>query len=677
MDFKLQAPFQPMGDQPQAIKKLIQGIKDGEQHQVLLGATGTGKTYTIANVIQEMQLPALIIAHNKTLAAQLYAEFKSFFPENAVEYFVSYYDYYQPEAYVPHHDLFIEKETDINEEIDRLRLAATTALMSRKDVIIVASVSCIYGLGNPEAYGKVVIDLQVGSVYRRNALLRQLIEGQYSRNDIDLKPGSFRVRGDTLEIAPAYDDHFIYRISFFGDEVERITQIDRVTAEILEEIKEVSIFPAKHFITDEEKLRQAIADIDEELNEQIITFKKHGKLLEAQRIEQRCKYDLEMLREIGYCSGIENYSRHLDQRPVNSPPWTMMDYLPQEYLLILDESHMTVPQIRGMFNGDRSRKATLVEYGFRLPSALDNRPLQFEEFEGKMGHTIYTSATPGPYELDKVEKVVDQVIRPTGLIDPKVIVRPIEGQVDDLIGEIYQRTERNERVLVTTLTKRMAEDLSKYMEDSGIKVHYLHSEIDTLERVAILRDLRLGIYNVIVGINLLREGLDLPEVSLVAILDADKAGFLRSDTALIQTIGRAARHIKGTVIMYADKVTPAMQTALDETDRRRQIQTEYNQEHGIEPESISKTISDITERVKQGAIKEEGADYQGGLEGIPVPELKNIIEELEKQMLVAAENLEFETAAGLRDRIFELRELLALQTDMKPWEKINLLAGNE
>ena len=555
-------------------------------------------------------------------------------------------------------------------------MAATTALMSRKDVIIIASVSCIYGLGNPEAYGKVVIDLQVGSVYRRNALLRQLIEGQYSRNDIDLKPGSFRVRGDTLEIAPAYDDHFIYRISFFGDEVERITQIDRVTAEILEEIKEVSIFPAKHFITDEEKLRQAIADIDEELNEQVITFNKHGKLLEAQRIEQRCKYDLEMLREIGYCSGIENYSRHLDQRPVNSPPWTMMDYLPQDYLLILDESHMTVPQIRGMFNGDRSRKATLVEYGFRLPSALDNRPLQFEEFEGKMGHTIYTSATPGPYELDKVDKVVDQVIRPTGLIDPKVIVRPIEGQVDDLIGEIYQRTERNERVLVTTLTKRMSEDLSKYMEDSGIKVHYLHSEINTLERVGILRDLRLGIYNVIVGINLLREGLDLPEVSLVAILDADKAGFLRSATALIQTIGRAARHVKGTVIMYADKVTPAMQTALDETDRRREIQSAHNKKHGIEPESISKTISDITERVKRGAIKEEGADYQGGLEGIPVPELKDIIQELEKQMLVAAENLEFETAAGLRDQIFELREVLALQTDMKPWEKINLLAGN-
>jgi len=678
MEFKLQAPFRPMGDQPQAIEKLIQGINDGKQDQVLLGATGTGKTYTIANIIEQMQLPALVIAHNKTLAAQLYAEFKSFFPENAVEYFVSYYDYYQPEAYVPHHDLFIEKETDINDEIDRLRLAATTALMSRKDVIIVASVSCIYGLGNPEAYGNVAIGLKVGQVYRRNALLRQLVEGQYSRNDIDLKPGSFRVRGDTLEIAPAYDDQFIYRVSFFGDEVERITQIDRVTAELLDEISEVNIFPAKHFITEEDKLKQAIIDIQNELDDQIIYFNKHGKLLEAQRIEQRAKYDLEMLREVGYCSGIENYSRHLDQRPANSPPWTMMDYLPQEYLLILDESHMTVPQIRGMFNGDRSRKATLVEYGFRLPSALDNRPLKFEEFEKKMGHTIYTTATPGPYELDKVDNVVvDQVIRPTGLIDPEVVVRPIEGQVDDLMGEIYQRSERGERVLVTTLTKRMAEDLSKYLEDSGVKVHYLHSEIDTLERVAILRDLRMGVYDVIVGINLLREGLDLPEVSLVAILDADKAGFLRSDTALIQTIGRAARHVKGKVIMYADSITPAMKTALEETERRRQKQNEYNQEHGIEPESIIKTISDITERVKLRAVAEGGADYKAGAEAIPVPELKNIIKELEAQMLTSAENLEFETAAGIRDQIFELRELLALQTDMKPWEKINLLAGKE
>ncbi len=676
MDFKLQAPFQPMGDQPQAIEKLIQGIQNGEQHQVLLGATGTGKTYTIANIIEKMQMPALVMAHNKTLAAQLYAEFKSFFPENAVEYFVSYYDYYQPEAYIPHHDLFIEKETDINEEIERLRLAATTALMSRKDVIIVASVSCIYGLGNPEAYGSVVIELKVGNIYRRNALLRQLIEGQYTRNDIDLRPGSFRVRGDTLELAPAYDDQYVYRISFFGDEVERITRIHRVTAEILEEINEVSIFPAKHFITEEEKLRQAIVDIEEELDEQIIYFNKHGKLLEAQRIEQRCKYDLEMLREIGYCSGIENYSRHLDQRPPQSAPWTMMDYLPQDYLLILDESHMTVPQIRGMFNGDQSRKATLVEYGFRLPSALDNRPLKFEEFEGKMGHTIYTSATPGPYELGKVEKVIDQVIRPTGLIDPKVIVRPIEGQVDDLIGEIYQRTERSERILVTTLTKRMAEDLSTYLEESGIKVHYLHSEIDTLERVSILRDLRMGVFDVIVGINLLREGLDLPEVSLVAILDADKAGFLRSDTALIQTIGRASRHLQGKVIMYADKITPAMQTALDETERRREKQAKYNQEHGIQPESIKKSITDITERVKKKAIAEAGGDYKaGGAQAIPLPELKSIIDELEKQMLTAAENLEFETAAGLRDQIFELRELLALQSDLKPWEKINLLAG--
>ncbi len=675
MDFKLQAPFQPMGDQPQAIEKLIQGIENGEQHQVLLGATATGKTYTIANVIERMQMPALVMAHNKTLAAQLYAEFKSFFPENAVEYFVSYYDYYQPEAYVPHHDLFIEKETDVNEDIERLRLAATTALMSRKDVIIVASVSCIYGLGNPAAYGSVVIELSVGNIYRRNALLRQLIEGQYTRNDIDLRPGSFRVRGDTLEVAPAYDDQYVYRISFFGDEVERITQIHRVTAEILDEIQEVKIFPAKHFITEEDKLRQAIVDIENELDEQIIYFTKHGKLLEAQRIEQRSKYDLEMLREIGYCSGIENYSRHLDQRPPQSAPWTMMDYLPQDYLLILDESHMTVPQIRGMFNGDRSRKSTLVEYGFRLPSALDNRPLQFEEFEKKMGHTIYTSATPGPYELGKVDKVIDQVIRPTGLIDPEVIVRPIEGQVDDLIGEIYQRTERGERILVTTLTKRMAEDLSTYLEESGIKVHYLHSEIDTLERVSILRDLRMGVFDVIVGINLLREGLDLPEVSLVAILDADKAGFLRSDTALIQSIGRAARHVEGKVIMYGDKITPAMQTALDETERRRKKQDQYNKEHGIQPESIKKSISDITERVKRKAVAEAGGDYQAGAEGIPLPELKKIILELEKQMLKAAENLEFETAAGLRDQIFELRELLALESNLKPWEKINLLAG--
>jgi excinuclease ABC subunit B len=677
MPFDLKAPFKPTGDQPEAIEKIVQGVENGQQHQVLLGATGTGKTYTMANVIERMQMPALVIAHNKTLAAQLYAEFKSFFPDNAVEYFVSYYDYYQPEAYVPHQDLYIEKDTDINEEIDRLRLAATTALMSRKDVIIVASVSCIYGLGSPDAYGKVVIDLKEGEIYRRNALLRQLIEGQYERNEVELKPGTFRVRGDTLEIAPAYENDFLYRISFFGDEVERITRIHRVTGEILESLEKVNIYPAKHYITEEEKFHRAIEDIEEELEEQLEYFKSAGKLLEAQRLEQRTKYDLEMLREVGYCSGIENYSRHLDQRPPGSPPWTLMDYLPQEYLLIIDESHMTIPQIRGMFNGDRSRKATLVEYGFRLPSALDNRPLQFDEFEEKMGYTIYTSATPGPYELEKAPEVIDQVIRPTGLVDPQVEVRPIEGQVDDLIGEIYQHTERGERVLVTTLTKRMAEDLADYLRDTGIKVHYLHSEIDTIERVGILRDLRMGVYDVVVGINLLREGLDLPEVSLVAILDADKSGFLRSDTALIQTIGRAARHVNGKVIMYANEITAAMQNAIDETNRRREIQISYNREHDIEPASIKKAISDITDRVPVKAIAEAEGEYDAErVKGIPEDELKEIIADLKQQMLTAADNLEFEKAAALRDQIFELREILAMESDLKPWEKIQLLAGD-
>ncbi len=677
MPFDLKAPFKPTGDQPEAIEKIVQGVENGQQHQVLLGATGTGKTYTMANVIERLQLPALVIAHNKTLAAQLYAEFKSFFPDNAVEYFVSYYDYYQPEAYVPHQDLYIEKDTDINEEIDRLRLAATTALMSRRDVIIVASVSCIYGLGSPDAYGKVVIDLKKGEIYRRNALLRQLIEGQYERNEVELKPGAFRVRGDTLEIAPAYENDFLYRISFFGDEVEQITRIHRVTGEILESLDKVNIYPAKHYITEEEKLSRAIQDIEEELEEQLAYFRSEGKLLEAQRLEQRTKYDLEMLQEVGYCSGIENYSRHLDQRPPGSPPWTLMDYLPQEYLLIIDESHMTIPQIRGMFNGDRSRKATLVEYGFRLPSALDNRPLKFDEFEEKMGYTIYTSATPGPYELEKAPEVIDQVIRPTGLVDPLIEVRPIEGQVDDLIGEIYQRTERGERVLVTTLTKRMAEDLADYLRDTGIKVHYLHSEIDTIERVGILRDLRMGVYDVVVGINLLREGLDLPEVSLVAILDADKSGFLRSDTALIQTIGRAARHVNGKVIMYANEITPAMQHAIDETNRRRDIQIAYNEEHDIEPESIKKAISDITDRVPVKAVAEAEGEYDAEkVKGIPEDELREIIADLKEQMLTAADNLEFEKAAALRDQIFELREILAMESDLKPWEKIQLLAGD-
>ena len=676
MKFNLQAPFQPTGDQPQAIRELVAGIRDGKRSQVLLGATGTGKTYTVAKVIQDLQMPALVMAHNKTLAAQLYSEFRSFFPDNAVEYFVSYYDFYQPEAYVPRRDLYIEKEVDINDEIERLRLAATTALMSRKDVIIVASVSCIYGLGSPEAYGQVAVELKVGEITRRNALLRQLIEGQYQRNDIELLPGAFRVRGDTLEIAPAYDDKFIYRISFFGDEVENISRIHRVTAEILEDLSTVTIFPAKHFIAEEDKLKQAIKDIQEEQKAQIEYFESRGKLLEAQRIEQRTAYDIEMLREAGFCSGIENYSRHLDQRPPGSPPWTLMDYLPSEYLLILDESHMTVPQIRGMYKGDQSRKSTLVEFGFRLPSALDNRPLTFDEFESRMGYTIYTSATPGAYELDLVDKVVEQIIRPTGLIDPEVEVRPIAGQVDDLIGEIYKRTERGERILVTTLTKRMAEDLSDYLMEAGIKVHYLHSEVDTLERVGILRDLRLGVFDVVVGINLLREGLDLPEVSLVAILDADKAGFLRSDTALIQTIGRASRHLNGQVIMYADKITPAMKTALDETNRRRAKQMAHNVEHGIEPASIIKSITDITERISSRGIAESQSKYDvGNTDGIPANELREIIADLEEHMQAAAESLEFEKAAALRDQIFELRETLALQSNLKPWEKIKLLAG--
>ncbi|HLF89948.1 MAG TPA: excinuclease ABC subunit UvrB, partial [Anaerolineales bacterium] len=516
MDFQIQTPFQPSGDQPEAIIQLVEGIRQGYRNQVLLGATGTGKTHTIARVIQELQMPALVMAHNKTLAAQLYAEFKDFFPHNAIEYFVSYYDYYQPEAYVPRKDLYIEKETDINEEIDRLRLAATASLMSRRDVIIVASVSCIYGLASPEAYYKGVIPLEVGVIYRRNALLRQLVESQYERNDVELRPGNFRVRGDTLEIAPAYEDDTVYRISFWGDEVERMVKVNPLTGEMLGELAKLNLFPAKHFVADEDKLQQALKDIESELEERLAQFKSQEKYLEAQRIEQRTRYDLEMLRETGTCSGIENYSRPLDQRPPGSPPWTLVDYLPSDYLLILDESHMTVPQIRGMYNGDRSRKETLVEYGFRLPSALDNRPLMFKEFEQRMGYTLYTSATPGPYEMQRADQIVEQIIRPTGLVDPDVEVRPTQGQIDDLVGELRERIERGERILVTTLTKRMAEKLADYLMEIGIKVHYLHSEIHTLDRVGILRDLRMGVFDVIVGINLLREGLDLPEVSLVA-----------------------------------------------------------------------------------------------------------------------------------------------------------------
>ena len=683
MKFRLDAPFIPTGDQPEAIAQLVEGVKKGFKHQVLLGATGTGKTFTMANLIQELQMPALVMAHNKTLAAQLYSEFKEFFPDNAVEYFVSYYDYYQPEAYMPQHDLYIEKETQINEEIERLRLAATTALMSRRDVIIVASVSCIYGLGNPEEYGKTIITLEKGAIYRRNALLRRLVESQYQRNDLELRPGTFRVRGDTLEIFPAYEDRHVLRMSFFGDEVERILDINPVTGEVYTEPDSVSIFPAKHYVTQEESLKLTIADIEAELNERISYFKSHDRLLEAQRIEQRTLYDLEMLREVGYCSGIENYSRHLDRRQAGSAPWTLIDYLPSEYLLIIDESHMSIPQVRGMFNGDRSRKQVLADFGFRLPSALDNRPLKFDEFEQHMGSTIYTSATPGPYELQHAELVAEQIIRPTGLVDPQVEVRPTKGQVDDLVGEIRKRTLAGERVLVTTLTKRMSEDLSEYMMELGIKVHYLHSEVETLERIAILRDLRLGVFDVLVGINLLREGLDLPEVSLVAILDADKQGFLRSGTALIQTIGRAARNANGKVIMYADKETDAIIFALGETNRRRAKQVAYNEAHGIVPISIHKAVRDITDRmgVDAHAMAERSGEYKTGGKRkgpvMPQNELQRLVEELEKQMKQAAKNLEFEKAAALRDEMYELRAMMVEDSNLTPLQKMKILSGED
>jgi len=674
-EFRLHAPFEPTGDQPEAIEQLVAGLMRNDKHQVLLGATGTGKTFTIASVIDRIQRPTLVLAHNKTLAAQLYAEFKGFFPDNAVEYFVSYYDYYQPEAYVPRHDLYIEKETEINQEIERMRLSTTTSVFSRRDVIVVASVSCIFGLGNPEAYGRVVIDLEVGGRYRRHAVLRQLVESHYERNDLELKPGAFRVRGDTLEVMPAYDEHGL-RVSFLDDQVERIVEFDPLTGELLVDRQQISIYPAKHFITDEEKMTIALADIEAELNQRLEIFKAQEKLLEAQRLEQRTRYDLEMMHEVGYCSGIENYSRHLDQRPAGSPPWTLIDYFPPDYLLVVDEGHMTIPQVRGMHAGDRSRKETLVEYGFRLPSALDNRPLSFDEFETRTGQIIYTSATPGPYELSVASQVVEQIIRPTGLVDPQVEVRPVEGQIDDLVTEIRRRVDVGERVLVTTLTKRMAEDLSDYLLELTIKVHYLHSEIDTLERVSILRDLRLGVYDVVVGINLLREGLDLPEVSLVAILDADKEGFLRSDTALIQTIGRASRHVQGKVIMYADRMTNSMRRAIDETERRRAIQIAFNQTHGIEPASIIKEIRDLTDQLAAHAIAEHPTEYKTFTPAqMPLDELSRLIKGLERQMKAAAEALEFEKAAALRDQIFELREVVVEKKDLPPWQRARALAG--
>lgn len=676
--FELVSDFQPTGDQPQAITQLMQGLNNGDRFQTLLGATGTGKTFSIAQVIEQTQRPTLVLAHNKTLAAQLYSEFREFFPQNAVSYFVSYYDYYQPEAYVPRHDLYIEKETQINEEIDRLRLQATANLMSREDVIIVASVSCIYGIGNPEAWGRVTVHIARGKQYRRDILLRRLVDIQYDRNDLELRRGTFRVRGDTLQLFPAYAET-AFTIEFWGDEVERITEFDALTGEVLLEHAQVEIFPAKQFITDEEKLAQAINDIEAELNERIKYFKERNMLLEAQRIEQRTLYDLEMLREIGYTGGIENYSRHLDQRAEGEPPWTLLDYFPANYLMVVDESHMTIPQVRGMFAGDRSRKTTLVDYGFRLPSALDNRPLNFEEFEGKINQVIFTSATPGPYEMEKSSRIVRQVIRPTGVLDPEVEVRPVKGQIDNLLGEINQRVERGQRVLVTTLTKRMAEDLSDYLLEMGVKVHYLHSEVHTIERTEILRDLRIGVFDVVVGINLLREGLDLPEVSLVAILDADKEGFLRSETSLIQTIGRAARHVDGKVIMYADRITRSMRAAIDETDRRRERQMAYNQKHGIEPRSIIKAVHDLTEDIAQEelVVAEGQAGYVTARD-LPKAELNKLIKELEKQMKQAAQALEFEKAAVLRDQIVELRQIQVLKEaggdgDLPEWERIRKL----
>jgi excinuclease ABC subunit B len=665
--FELVSDFKPMGDQPQAIEQLVDGLKREQKFQTLLGATGTGKTYTMAQVIQRTQRPTLIMAHNKTLAAQLYSEFKEFFPKNSVNYFVSYYDYYQPEAYIARTDTYIEKDTAINEELDRLRLASTTSLFARRDVIIVASVSCIYGIGNPEDWGSTVVKLVTGENRRRDLLLRRLVDLQYDRNDIAFGRGKFRVRGDTLEVHPAYTET-AYRIEFWGDVIERMTEIDPLTGEILKEEASIEIYPAKQFITSEEKLQRAMQTIEAELADRLKYFKEHEMFLEAQRIEQRTKYDLEMLREVGYCSGIENYSRHFDGRSAGEPPWTLVDYFPDDFLLMIDESHMTIPQIRAMHHGDRSRKEELVKYGFRLPSAIDNRPLTFEEFEQRINQVVFTTATPADYELQHSQQVVQQIIRPTGLVDPEIEVKPVKGQVDDLIGQIKQRVSQGQRVLVTTLTKRMAEDLADYLKQIDIKVTYLHSEIETFERMEILRDLRLGEYDVVVGINLLREGLDLPEVSLVAILDADKEGFLRSGTALIQTIGRAARHVQGKVIMYADKITDSMQRAIDETNRRRKIQTDYNTEHGIEPLSIIKAVRELINQ-QAHALAEERASYNVG-QKMPKDEVTRLVRELEKGMKQAAKDLEFEKAALLRDQMSELRQQIEAEDKRPEWEKI-------
>jgi excinuclease ABC subunit B len=652
--FEIVSDFRMTGDQPQAVEELVAGLNKSFKQQTLLGVTGSGKTFTMANVIARVNRPALVICHNKTLAAQLCTEFKEFFPNSAVGYFVSYYDYYQPEAYVPQTDTYIEKETDINEEIDKLRHSATRALFEQRDVVIVASVSCIYGLGSPEEYHSFVCSLKRGDSYRREKLLRQLVDMQYERNDIDFSRGKFRIRGDTLEIQPAYEELGL-RVEFFGDDIERIIHIDPLTGELLAELESVDIYPAKHFVTSHEKLMAAIESIKQELEERLKELKQQGKLLEAARLEARTNYDIEMLQEAGYCTGVENYSRHLSGRAPGSPPWTLLDYFPDDFMLFIDESHMTLPQIRGMYHGDISRKQTLVDYGFRLPSALDNRPLNFTEFQGRINQVIYTSATPAEYEYEHSQQVVEQLVRPTGLLEPTIEVKPTRGQIDDLLYQIKTRVDKGERCLVTTLTKRMAEELADYLIEMGVKTHYLHSEIETLGRVEILRDLRLGVYDVVVGINLLREGLDLPEVSMVAILDADKEGYLRSEGALIQTMGRAARHIDGHVIMYADAITGSMNAAIKETQRRRRIQEAYNLEHGITPQGIRKAIKDITERVR--VVAETRAPYVAA--PISKDDVARLIKELELQMRTAARSLEFEKAALLRDRIIELRKNLA------------------
>ncbi len=656
MEFRLHSEYQPTGDQPEAIEALAEGFRSGNQAQTLLGVTGSGKTFTMANIIQKLQKPTLVIAHNKTLAAQLYGEFKEFFPENAVEYFVSYYDYYQPEAYVPQTDTYIEKDSSINDEIDKLRLSATASLAERRDVVVVSSVSCIYGLGSPIDFKEMVLYLRVGDERDRNEILKKLVQLHYDRSDVDFHRSTFRVRGDVLDIFPANTDDYAYRVEFFGDEIDRITQIDPLTARAISSLSFIGVFPASHYVTPQEKVIEAVHRIEKELEAQVKYFRSEDKLLEAQRISERTNYDIEMLRETGFCSGIENYSRHMEGRAEGTPPQTLLDYFEDDFLIIIDESHMTLPQLRAMYNGDQSRKNTLVDYGFRLPSAKDNRPLKFEEFEDKIDQILFVSATPGPYEKDHELLRVEQIIRPTGLLDPAISVRPVAGQVDDLIGEINRETAKGNKILVTTLTKKMAEDLTEYLKDAGIRVNYLHSDVDTLERTKIIRDMRLDVFDVLVGINLLREGLDIPEITLVAILDADKEGFLRSETSLIQTVGRAARNSEGHVIMYADTVTQSMQAAIDETNRRRAAQQAYNEAHGITPTTIHKKVRDLIAISKDIAKTED--KFEKDPESMSRAELEKLVKDVEKQMRKAAADLNFEAAAQLRDQMLELRKYL-------------------